>query len=84
LLCGGQDEALLFARCCQHAGLYVQAILPPVVPVGSARLRLAVSAAHRPEDLSAAVFTMARVAEELDLQPRVAVGAAAPLEAVEV
>jgi 8-amino-7-oxononanoate synthase len=86
LVCGGPDETLRFARACQRHGLYVQAILPPVVPVGSARLRLAVSAAHRPQDLSDAVATMARLASEWGLSPQVAVPAAPldQLEAVEV
>jgi 8-amino-7-oxononanoate synthase len=73
LVCGGPDETLRFARACQRQGLYVQAILPPVVPVGSARLRLAVSAAHRPQDLSDAIATMARVAKDVGVSPRVAV-----------
>lgn len=82
LLCGGQDEALRFARACQRQGLYVQAILPPVVPAGSARLRLAVSAAHRSQDLRAAVTTMARVADDVGVSPQVAVPSP-PLEVLE-
>jgi 7-keto-8-aminopelargonate synthetase-like enzyme len=81
-LCGGQDEALRFARACQRQGLYVQAILPPVVPAGSARLRLAVSAAHRPQDLRDAVATMARVADDAGVSPQVAVPSP-PLEVLE-
>ena len=83
LLCGDQDETLRFARACQRLGIYVQAILPPVVPVGSARLRLAVSAAHRPQDLSDAVAAMAHVANKLGVTPQVAVPNT-PFEALEI
>ena len=49
--CGGAREALSVARACQRAGVYVQAILPPVVPPETSRLRACVSAAHTTEDI---------------------------------
>lgn len=75
LVCGDDTSALRLARACQKRGLYVQAILPPVVPLGSSRLRLAVSAAHQAADLAWAVDTMDSAARELGLAPRVAVPA---------
>ena len=41
-------------------GIYAQAIRPPTVPAGTSRLRLAVMASHRPEELRAAARQIAR------------------------
>lgn len=63
IVCGDDWKALEMARHCQKRGLYVQAILPPVVPRGKARLRAAVSAIHRREDLGRAVLILKESAE---------------------
>lgn len=51
VVCGSTDTAARLARHCQRRGIFVQAIVAPVVPEGSARLRATVTARHRPEDL---------------------------------
>jgi len=50
LVTGGTDEALITARWFWEKGVYMQAIRPPTVPEGSARLRLTLSIAQNEED----------------------------------
>ncbi len=47
LCIGGNAEALSVMQGLQAQGLWVPAIRPPTVPAGTARLRVALSAAHR-------------------------------------
>jgi 8-amino-7-oxononanoate synthase len=48
----GPDRAALTASASLRSrGLFVQAIRPPTVPEGTARLRVTLSAAHRPEEV---------------------------------
>ncbi|RMG93898.1 MAG: aminotransferase class I/II-fold pyridoxal phosphate-dependent enzyme [Chloroflexi bacterium] len=51
VICGTTDRAVSLAKYCQDNGIFVQAVVSPVVPEGLARLRACVSAAHTPEDL---------------------------------
>lgn len=51
VVCGDDWVAFRLARYCQERGFYVQAIPHPVVPKGSARLRVSVTAGHRKEHL---------------------------------
>jgi 8-amino-7-oxononanoate synthase len=51
LLIGGNREAVAVSEKLARRGLLVPAIRPPTVPQGSARLRISLSAAHRPEDV---------------------------------
>jgi len=50
---GDPQEALQKAERWLAQGVFVQAIRPPTVPVGSSRLRITVRADHRPEHLEA-------------------------------
>ena len=50
LITGETDEALKTARWFWEQGVYMQAIRPPTVPEGSARLRLTLSLAQKEED----------------------------------
>lgn len=51
VICGSTARAAALAKHCQDNGIFVQAVVAPVVPDGLARLRTCVSAAHTLEDL---------------------------------
>jgi 8-amino-7-oxononanoate synthase len=51
IICGDNWQAWKLARYCQKRGIYVQAIPHPVVPKGTARVRVVITATHRPADL---------------------------------
>ncbi|MDE1181040.1 8-amino-7-oxononanoate synthase [Paraburkholderia sp.] len=51
LIIGANDAALDMAGALDRAGLWVPAIRPPTVPVGTSRLRVSLSAAHSHDDL---------------------------------
>ena len=51
LLIGGNAEALAVSAGLRARGIWVPASRPPTVPPGSARLRIALSAAHQPQDI---------------------------------
>ncbi|QIL43229.1 8-amino-7-oxononanoate synthase [Acidovorax sp. HDW3] len=52
LLLGSNEAALAASQALQAQGLWVPAIRPPTVPVGSARLRISLSAAHSAGDVA--------------------------------
>jgi 8-amino-7-oxononanoate synthase len=52
VLLGEAEEALRVAASLQQQGFWVQAVRPPTVPQGTARLRLSITHAHRPEQLA--------------------------------
>ena len=51
LIVGDNHEALALSAALQAQGILVPAIRPPTVPVGMARLRISLSAAHALEDV---------------------------------
>jgi len=51
VVCGSTDSAAKLAKHCRDNGIFVQAIVAPVVPEGLARLRTCISAAHTVEDI---------------------------------
>ena len=51
LLIGANDESLRVMGVLADAGIWVPAIRPPTVPEGTARLRIALSAAHADADI---------------------------------
>ena len=65
VIVGGADRVLDLSGALRRAGLWVTAIRPPTVPNGTARLRVAFSAAHETEDVD-------RLLEALTGQPAVA------------
>jgi 8-amino-7-oxononanoate synthase len=65
LVIGPNDEALAVMDGLRTRGLWVPAIRPPTVPAGTARLRIALSAAHTEADVDRLVQALA----ELALQP---------------
>ncbi len=46
VVCGGEERALAAAAALLDLGILVPAIRPPTVPIGTSRLRVALSAAH--------------------------------------
>jgi glycine C-acetyltransferase/8-amino-7-oxononanoate synthase len=66
-------DAGLAMEGCEGAlerGVFAQAIRPPTVPPGTSRLRLAVMASHREEELLTAARTLARVARGAGFDPQ--------------
>jgi 8-amino-7-oxononanoate synthase len=49
---GEEDAAMAAARRLEAAGFLVVAIRPPTVPAGTARLRIAFTAGHAPDDIA--------------------------------
>jgi 8-amino-7-oxononanoate synthase len=71
LILGDPELAM---RVCERAltqGVFAQAIRPPTVPPMTSRLRLAVMASHRGEELRAAARTLGRAAREAGIDPQV-------------
>lgn len=65
VMCGSLENAAMLAAYCQKRGIFVQAIVAPVVPAGQARLRACVSANHRLDDLAYCAETLVAGAREL-------------------
>ncbi|MCU6670700.1 8-amino-7-oxononanoate synthase [Enterobacteriaceae bacterium H4N4] len=53
LIVGENERALRMANTLRQQGIWVTAIRPPTVPAGTARLRLTLTAAHEPADITA-------------------------------
>jgi len=58
---GDNASALAVMQALAGAGLWVPAIRPPTVPDGTARLRIALSAAHTDGDIASLVSALAAV-----------------------
>lgn len=52
ILIGGADEALRISQALEARGIFIGAIRPPTVPVGSSRLRVTFSATHTEEHVA--------------------------------
>jgi len=61
LVIGPNDEALAVMEGLRTRGLWVPAIRPPTVPEGTARLRIALSAAHSEADVDRLVQALAEL-----------------------
>lgn len=66
LLIGPNDEALAVMEGLHQRGLWVPAIRPPTVAPGTARLRIALSAAHTPHDVDRLVAALSELAASRD------------------
>jgi 8-amino-7-oxononanoate synthase len=62
LIVGKNEAALALSAALEAQGLWVPAIRPPTVPIGTARLRIALSAAHTAEDVDRLIDTLRRPA----------------------
>ncbi len=65
VMVGDAALALAMAERLLHKGIYVIAFSYPVVPRGTERIRVQLSAAHRPEEVERATAAFAEVREEL-------------------
>ena len=65
LVIGSNEAALALMESLRQIGLWVPAIRPPTVPVGTARLRIALSAAHTAQDVDQLLAALATHAKGL-------------------
>jgi 8-amino-7-oxononanoate synthase len=65
LVIGPNNEALAAMEGLRQRGLWVPAIRPPTVAPGTARLRIALSAAHTPHDIDRLVAAIGELAARL-------------------
>jgi 8-amino-7-oxononanoate synthase len=63
LVVGDNAEALALSAALWQRGLWIPAIRPPTVPQGTARLRIAFSAAHAEADVDRLLAALAELAE---------------------
>jgi glycine C-acetyltransferase/8-amino-7-oxononanoate synthase len=70
LIVGDADLAMRLCEAALARGVFAQAIRPPTVPAMTARLRLAVMATHREEELLEAGRTLGTVARSLGIAPQ--------------
>ena len=68
IIIGETIEASMVAKYCQENGVFIHAILPPVVPPHTARLRASVMATHTFEDLAYCVKTMKDGMRKLEME----------------
>jgi 8-amino-7-oxononanoate synthase len=64
LIVGDNDTALNLSSALRQRGLYVPAMRPPTVPVGTARLRITLSAAHTPAQVQQLLLALAQAMGE--------------------
>jgi 8-amino-7-oxononanoate synthase len=65
LIVGDAAAALALSDALMRQGIYVPAIRPPSVPVGTARLRVSLSAAHTQADVDRLLAALNRCAEHV-------------------
>ena len=69
VLCGQDEVAFAMTRDIQRAGIFVLPVVSPAVPVGLARLRATVTAAHEAEDIEFAMDVIEKAGKESGLIP---------------
>ena len=74
LVIGDAERAVRVCEAALEAGVFAQAIRPPTVPAGTSRLRLAVMASHREEELCAAARTLGQAARAAGVAPAPSLG----------
>lgn len=65
LLIGANDKALAVMQALREQGIWVPAIRPPTVQEGTARLRIALSAAHSEADVDLLIETLTTLSRSL-------------------
>lgn len=68
LVIGDNEAALAVMAVLREQGLWVPAIRPPTVPAGTARLRIALSAAHQPADVDTLLRALRTAARTLGVR----------------
>ncbi|HEV8715142.1 MAG TPA: 8-amino-7-oxononanoate synthase [Candidatus Binatia bacterium] len=61
LLVGDADAACSLSEALLTHGIYAPAIRPPTVPAGTSRIRMSVTAGHRPEQIDYALETLRKI-----------------------
>jgi 8-amino-7-oxononanoate synthase len=74
VIVGASQQALDWSRALLRRGVFVQAIRPPTVPAGTARLRVTVMATHTTSDLATAADAFAGVQSEAEPAPARSLG----------
>lgn len=67
VILGSSDMAVAFSKRLLEKRIFVSAIRPPTVPVGTSRLRINLMATHTREDLERALLCLEEVGNELGL-----------------
>ena len=78
LVIGEAEDAMRICESALASGVFAQAIRPPTVPPMTSRLRLAVMATHRAQELRAAAHTLAGAARSSGFDPRTRMANAHP------
>jgi 8-amino-7-oxononanoate synthase len=67
VLCESDENAFLMTRLCQLQDIFVLPVVSPAVPVGLARLRATVTAAHEPDEIEHAMNIIEQAGKEIGL-----------------
>jgi 7-keto-8-aminopelargonate synthetase-like enzyme len=67
VLCESDENAFLMTRLCQLQDIFVLPVVSPAVPVGQARLRATVTAAHESNDIEHAMDIIERAGKQIGL-----------------
>jgi len=65
IICGEDERAFQMTKLCQEENIFVLPVVSPAVPVGLARLRANVTAAHSEEDIAYALVVFERAGKEV-------------------
>jgi 8-amino-7-oxononanoate synthase len=65
IIAGTSERALAWSRGLLERGVFVQAIRPPTVPDGTARLRVTLMATHTEEDVAHAIAAFAALRDRV-------------------
>jgi len=67
VIAGEDDAAFAMTRYCQKRGFFVLPVVSPAVPVGLARLRATVLAAHEPDEIDQAIEVIRQAGKEVGI-----------------
>lgn len=67
VICGADEAAFAMTHYCQERGMFVLPVVSPAVPVGLARLRATVTAAHEPAEIEQAMNVIEAAGKELGI-----------------